>query len=464
MKKIFYLVVPVIITLSGCAAMMTTTTQYDPGQSSGYNPPPDSYPPPPNNAPQPGYGNPQPGYAVNYDNSPQTDQVFYDELSPYGQWVNYPDYGYVWVPNTGTDFTPYATNGYWIYSDYGWTWVSNYRWGWAPFHYGRWFYDDNYGWMWVPGHEWAPAWVTWASYGDYYCWAPLAPRVDIRTVSANRGWAPPANSWSVVPGRHFTQPNVSDYIVKTNYTVIHNITIINNVTNNYTINNRGPAGSGQANGTPVVYNRGPKINEVENVTNTRVQPVKINDNVRPGTQSVTNNQLLVYRPVIKQNAPQDNTKPAPRKIDNPRPINNPNSTNPNQQNTRPEVNQNPNQRPNNLPQQNPRPEPNQNPEQRPNNTQTQQGVNPNQNQRPNNQPQQHPQDLNPQVNQNPNQKPNNQPQGSQQQNGKPAPNQNQRPNNQPEVQPGRNNFWQMKIQPKQVKKIDTVKRNIPNRQ
>src|ERR1035437_7764539 len=78
-------------------------------------------------------------------------QVFYDELSPYGQWIDYPDYGYVWLPNVDSDFRPYDTNGYWVYSDYGWTWVSNYSWGWAPFHYGNWFYDGSYGWLWEPG-------------------------------------------------------------------------------------------------------------------------------------------------------------------------------------------------------------------------------------------------------------------------------------------------------------------------
>ena len=102
-------------------------------------------------------------------------QSFYDQLSPYGNWINYPGYGYVWMPNTGPDFQPYATNGNWIYTNAGWTWASNYSWGWAPFHYGRWFYENGYGWMWVPGNEWAPAWVSWRGGGDYYGWAPLVP-------------------------------------------------------------------------------------------------------------------------------------------------------------------------------------------------------------------------------------------------------------------------------------------------
>ncbi|MGC1389534.1 MAG: DUF6600 domain-containing protein [Bacteroidales bacterium] len=65
-------------------------------------------------------------------------QVFYDQLSPYGDWVNYPNWGYVWIPDAGPDFVPYSTNGHWILTDFGWTWMSDYSWGWAPFHYGGW--------------------------------------------------------------------------------------------------------------------------------------------------------------------------------------------------------------------------------------------------------------------------------------------------------------------------------------
>lgn len=61
-------------------------------------------------------------------------QVFYDALSPYGQWVDYQNYGYVWIPDVSPEFAPYSSDGYWILTDYGWTWVSDYEWGWAPFH------------------------------------------------------------------------------------------------------------------------------------------------------------------------------------------------------------------------------------------------------------------------------------------------------------------------------------------
>src|SRR3981189_903571 len=106
-----------------------------------------------------------------------TYQNFYDQLSPYGQWIDDPNYGYVWLPEAGPDFKPYATNGHWVYTEEGWTWASDYPWGWAAFHYGRWFYQDGYGWMWIPGQEWAPAWVSWRNRSDYYGWGPLGPKI-----------------------------------------------------------------------------------------------------------------------------------------------------------------------------------------------------------------------------------------------------------------------------------------------
>jgi hypothetical protein len=99
---------------------------------------------------------------------------FYDELAPYGRWVNC-RYGRCWVPRrVARRWQPY-TNGRWVYTDYGWTWLSRDPWGGTPYHYGTWVYLSGYGWSWVPGTVWAPAWVTW-SYSDRYVgWAPLPP-------------------------------------------------------------------------------------------------------------------------------------------------------------------------------------------------------------------------------------------------------------------------------------------------
>jgi hypothetical protein len=102
--------------------------------------------------------------------------AFYDELSPYGEWVDC-TYGECWVPRgVPSGWQPY-TNGEWIYTRYGWTWVSSDPWGGDPYHYGTWAFVDRHGWVWVPGTVWAPAWVTW-SYSDHYVgWAPMPPTV-----------------------------------------------------------------------------------------------------------------------------------------------------------------------------------------------------------------------------------------------------------------------------------------------
>ena len=101
---------------------------------------------------------------------------FYDELTPYGQWVDC-SYGQCWVPSrVAADWQPYS-NGQWIFTEYGWTWVSNDPWGSSPYHYGTWTSIEGYGWAWVPGTVWAPAWVTWSYSDSYVGWAPLPPTV-----------------------------------------------------------------------------------------------------------------------------------------------------------------------------------------------------------------------------------------------------------------------------------------------
>jgi len=122
--------------------------------------------------------------AIVFSAQPTTAQVnvsvtiggFYDELSPYGSWVDC-SYGQCWVPErVDADWQPY-TNGQWVYTDYGWTWMSNDPWGGNPYHYGTWTRVDRYGWAWVPGTVWAPAWVTWSYGNNYVGWAPLPPTV-----------------------------------------------------------------------------------------------------------------------------------------------------------------------------------------------------------------------------------------------------------------------------------------------
>lgn len=212
--------------------------------------------------------------------------VFYSSLSPYGQWINYGDYGQVWIPDAGNGFAPYSTDGHWVYTDYGWTWVSDYSWGWAPFHYGRWLYDDYYGWIWVPGSEWAPAWVAWRNSPDYYGWAPLGPGINI-----NISFGIPAARWIFIPRHYFCSPYAYRYYVprERNLTIIHNTTIINNV--NVYNDNR--------------YYSGPSRREVQYATNRDIRPVRVFSSSNPGEARVRNNQLSIYRPTVERMASND---------------------------------------------------------------------------------------------------------------------------------------------------------------
>jgi hypothetical protein len=76
------------------------------------------------------------------DTDPSALTDFREPLAPYGQWVQDPTYGTIWVPDSaqvGADFAPYQTAGQWGMTDTGdWIWQSDYAWGYIPFHYGRW--------------------------------------------------------------------------------------------------------------------------------------------------------------------------------------------------------------------------------------------------------------------------------------------------------------------------------------
>src|SRR3989442_12946515 len=60
--------------------------------------------------------------------------VFYDQLSPYGVFVDDGRYGRVFIPEQ-TDFVPY-TVGHWEYTDLGFVWISTEPFSWPTSHYG----------------------------------------------------------------------------------------------------------------------------------------------------------------------------------------------------------------------------------------------------------------------------------------------------------------------------------------
>ncbi|MHB9140833.1 MAG: DUF6600 domain-containing protein [Paludibacter sp.] len=213
-------------------------------------------------------------------------QVFYDELSPYGQWVDFQRFGYVWIPDVSADFAPYYTDGYWVMTNYGWTWSSDYNWGWATFHYGRWDFDDSYGWFWVPGNEWGPSWVIWRQSEGYYGWTPMRPGMDVN-ISFSNGYSD-IDRWNFVPDRDFGRPDMDQYYVdKTiNKVIIINSTVINNT---YIDNSRH-----------ITYISGPRRDEVQRSTGRNITNVTIRSNNKPG-QRLTKTDLRIYRPEIRKN-------------------------------------------------------------------------------------------------------------------------------------------------------------------
>jgi len=235
-----------------------------------------------------------------YDNNRDVSyQTFYDELSPYGRWVDYPGQGYVWVPDAGEDFRPYSSNGHWVWTEnYEWMWVSDYEWGWAPFHYGRWDNDPYYGWYWVPGYEWSPAWVAWRDGGEYYGWAPIRPGINI-SINFNIGsYSPPIDFWCFAPRRYITSPRIYDYYPdrRQNITIFNYTTII---VNNYRYS--GNYG----------FQSGPRRYDAERYCG-RINPVRFRPSYQSGRSEFRNNELSIYRPNIRRD---DNRNLSPRSFE-----------------------------------------------------------------------------------------------------------------------------------------------------
>ena len=230
----------------------------------------------------------------NYQQENASYQIFYDHLSPYGQWTTYQNYGYVWIPDAGRNFYPYLTSGRWVMTQYGWTWFSDYTWGWAPFHYGRWDFDNYYGWFWVPGHEWGPSWVIWRRANGYYGWTPMRPGININ--QSITGGSRDIERWNFVRVRDFTSHDIHRQTIdrRDNEMIFRSSTVINNT---YIDNSRN-----------TTYMSGPPANEVQRSSGRRIQSVPINDADRPGTR-LSDSQLQIYRPRVERPTSDQATPP-----------------------------------------------------------------------------------------------------------------------------------------------------------
>jgi hypothetical protein len=217
--------------------------------------------------------------AAQYDDDYVSYDDFYQSLAPFGQWIEDPEYGYVWSPGEDDNFIPYCTNGHWVMTEYGNTWVSDYQWGWACFHYGRWTYNDFYGWLWIPGENWGPAWVSWRYGEGFYGWAPLGP--DYRTGTSIMSYNCPGDWWVFIPPQYIYSGRYYQYWQgpSGNRRILSNTYIINNTS--------------EYNNTLCIT--GPHISQVRQVTGNPVQVFKIRNSRNRHTR-VHNDVVRMYRP------------------------------------------------------------------------------------------------------------------------------------------------------------------------
>src|ERR1017187_542185 len=96
------LILPLVMMVFLSSCIVTTPVAYQPPSN-----------PPPVYAAAPA---PAPAPAPVVQPQPITLQTFYDELAPFGNWVNTPNRGYVWFPSVSPDFYPYSTGGHWTYT------------------------------------------------------------------------------------------------------------------------------------------------------------------------------------------------------------------------------------------------------------------------------------------------------------------------------------------------------------
>lgn len=269
-------------------------------------PPPATAPAPPAEVPPPPVApastvvqTPAPVYV---SNPPEVVNGFYDDLAPYGTWIQLDGAGWCWQPRVvafNPNWRPYCDSGHWIYTDAGWFWQSDYSWGWAPFHYGRWFLRDGCGWVWTPDRVWGPAWVTWRYEGDHCGWAPLPPHADF---DLNLGYC--FNGVHVgfdfdfgLRPEHFTFVSLHDFddhdysrhcLPRAQVTQIFNHTT---VINNYVVHNN------------TIVNRGIRVDTVAAATHKEFHPLPIHDVATrsrgPGGRGVSRSEVAVYRPELR---------------------------------------------------------------------------------------------------------------------------------------------------------------------
>jgi len=248
---------------------------------------------------------------IKYDLSLLSYNDFYQNLAPYGQWIEDAEYGYVWSPEVDGNFRPYYTNGHWAMTDYGNTWISDYPWGWACFHYGRWTYSSYYGWLWAPGQHWGPAWVDWRNGNGFYGWAPLSPGYSLKSKTE---YACPGDWWVFIPPQYLYSGNYYRYRngTKNNKDILRNSATVDHAYENDNI----------------IFVYGPQALQIQPATHQPVTVFKLSNSNNLYTK-LHGIEIKMYRPAeIRPVAKNSGEKAIPPNVVRaPRPVGKPESIN-----------------------------------------------------------------------------------------------------------------------------------------
>lgn len=257
-------------------------------------------------APAPQVAAPAPAAPANL---PPQVTVFYQQLQPYGTWMQIADHGWCWQPSVVVStptWRPYADRGRWLYTDCGWYWQSDYAWGWAPFHYGRWVLHARSGWLWVPDTTWGPAWVVWRSSASHCGWAPLPPGALLVAgsglhfggvrVGLNFDFGLARHHYTFIPFTRFCDRNPQYFALTP--TVVQNVFNQTTVINHIEVNNH------------VVVNNGIPAERVATLTRSEIRKVTVRE-AAPQPQAFARldklekagDDLVIYRPTLNPNAP-----------------------------------------------------------------------------------------------------------------------------------------------------------------
>jgi len=259
-----------------------------------------------------------------YVSSPPAEvNYFYNDLAPYGTWIQLDGVGWCWQPRVvvvNAGWQPYCDSGHWVNTEAGWYWVSDYSWGWAPFHYGRWQRHNRCGWVWLPDRVWGPAWVVWRSGGDSCGWAPLPPHAEFDLalgwrfrgvhVAADFDFGLGLNSFVFIGFGDFHRHDYRHHRLPPDRaaSVYHHTTVINH----YDVHNR------------TIINRGVPPERIAAVTHTPVRQVAIRDvpakgpGGGPRPAGTGRNESVVYRPELR--APTQPVRAVAQRVDDKHPV------------------------------------------------------------------------------------------------------------------------------------------------